>query len=720
MRTSSRVFLLLCGYFLSLPSPLRAQTKLALPACDASPEVQKILDTKLDEKLLDKMKFAERTVYERGVFEDLIAKYPREIVPYQRLIQETRFSDPDAFPALQDRFAKFAAGHPDDPLALTIGGMVLLRKDTPESIRLLESAKAKAPEFPWAPLALADVYFSGKRADNAKVAENISAFFAACPSSTNRTAQWILNKNAPLQPKVAAALRTKLEKETDPKHLRDYETLWGLEFRTRPPAEHDALRKQVALDLKRLESLDPKGDAEWQAFLIKGYKQSGAAQETITAVEDRLLKEFPKSDEASEIVQERWRKAHKEPQDQGDAAAWTKYNADYIAAVKGWIQEFPEDAYLQRYSWFYAVYEDDTLGEKDGIAALDHFLKETGDYDPPQYWNFLNAASFLTQHGWQPTRAIDLLNQAQSLADKRAERDRQNDNLSDTERKEQKESEFSQKQVIAGLLLKAAKQAGKPEAAQSVRAFVEGPLPDDKKFQSSYWSNRARLAALDNHKQDALAYYQLALQTRSEPAKPWRGKLQDDEMDEAHALWKELGGTEAAWAVWSNPPAAKGAELAEGRWEKATKEIPVFELSDLSGKTWRLKELGGKTLLINLWATWCGPCNAELPHLQKFYEQVKDRPDIQVLTFNIDEDLGLVAPYLKEKGYTFPVLPAYSTVVSLLDGYAIPQNWIVDPKGTWRWTQIGYGGGTDADFSKEMLERLESMNRNQGSSAQTK
>jgi len=88
---------------------------------------------------------------------------------------------------------------------------------------------------------------------------------------------------------------------------------------------------------------------------------------------------------------------------------------------------------------------------------------------------------------------------------------------------------------------------------------------------------------------------------------------------------------------------------------------------------------------------------------------VKDRTDIQVLTFDIDEDLGLVAPFMKEKGYTFPVLPAYSTVVSLLDGFAIPQTWLVDPKGTWQWKQIGYGGGSDADFDKDMLGRLDEL-----------
>ena len=123
----------------------------------------------------------------------------------------------------------------------------------------------------------------------------------------------------------------------------------------------------------------------------------------------------------------------------------------------------------------------------------------------------------------------------------------------------------------------------------------------------------------------------------------------------------------------------------------------------MNGKTWKLKELGGKTLLINLWATWCGPCQAELPHLEKFYQKTKDRKDIQILTFDLDEDLGVVAPYLKEKGYTFPVLPAYSTVVGLLDGFAIPQTWLVDPHGIWQSKQIGFGGGSEADFEKEML-----------------
>ncbi len=91
------------------------------------------------------------------------------------------------------------------------------------------------------------------------------------------------------QPRPANALA----KESDPEILKQYETLWGLEFRSRSPQQHAALRRQVAEDLKRLESANPKPDGEWLAFLKGGYKQSGAAEAVLTAFDDRILKEFP-------------------------------------------------------------------------------------------------------------------------------------------------------------------------------------------------------------------------------------------------------------------------------------------------------------------------------------------------------------------------------------------------------------------------------------------
>jgi thiol-disulfide isomerase/thioredoxin len=108
-------------------------------------------------------------------------------------------------------------------------------------------------------------------------------------------------------------------------------------------------------------------------------------------------------------------------------------------------------------------------------------------------------------------------------------------------------------------------------------------------------------------------------------------------------------------------------------------------------------------LLINVWASWCGPCRAEHPHLQKLYERVKDDPKIQIVTFNIDDEIGNVAPYIQENKYTFPVLLAkdYADELSV---NSIPRNWIVDAKDTWEWEQIGFG--SEDKWEDEMLAKL--------------
>jgi len=668
---------------------------------------------KLDSSDLDKLKYAEQVARQHAVLDELIAKYPRELEPYQRLIDFTRWNEPDQFPALQARFKNQAAQHPDNALALYLAGVVLFRTDTPESIRLLEEAKAKAPGFAWPDLQLATIYSAGELVDKKKSAEHLASFFSRCPSSVDRAAQRMLSKvgDNTLQVRVAAALRTRLTSETDPDRLKDYETLWGLEFRSHPPQEHAALRQQIAQDLKRLEALNPKPDASWVAFLKTGYKQSGASEATITALDDRILKEFPASASVSDILYERWDKAHKKPEDPNDPA-WAAYNLAYKEAVRGWIRDFPEVSYFSREAWFYAIDNDETISEKEGIAALDHYLKAENDYNSPESYFYLNGAEFLLDHKWQPERALELLRRAQPFLAKEQERDARNDDLSADDQEQADKLAVYYQQNFAGLMLRAARQAGRPGEVQALRASIEGAPPTARTRLSDYWLNRARLAVLENRKADGLTYYQLSLQTRVSPPAPWRGRLVDNLTDEARALWKELGGSEVAWSLWSKPAAAKPQELAQGRWEKPKKQLPSFELADLSGKTWTLKTLEGKSILINLWATWCGPCNVELPHLQKLYEKLKDRADIQILTFNIDEDLGLVEPFMKEKGFTFPVLPAYSFTLGLLDGIGIPQNWVVDPRGDWRWTQLGFDGAPD--WGETVIQRLESVKKSEG------
>jgi hypothetical protein len=79
-----------------------------------------------------------------------------------------------------------------------------------------------------------------------------------------------------------------------------------------------------------------------------------------------------------------------------------------------------------------------------------------------------------------------------------------------------------------------------------------------------------------------------------------------------------------------------------------------------------------------------------LPRLQKLIEQYKGHADVQFVTFNMDDNPGLIAPFMKEHQLSLTVLPAYSYVTETLKVYGIPQNWIVDCNGVVRLKGVGY------------------------------
>jgi thiol-disulfide isomerase/thioredoxin len=691
--------------------PAVAQEGRSLPGCEAPVPLRRELDAKLDYKMFESMKFSSRIARQLETVDQFNAKYPREAEASRRLIDLT-WAAPSLIPVVQERLEKQAKSNPDDPLAHALAGYSLTLADPQRAVQELSLAKTKAPAFPLPYLLLAEIYSLGNTADPKALAENLTGYFDLCPTSTDSEAQRLIAKlqDTTLQARVAKALRARLETEKDSTGLKAYETLWALEFRTHPPQEHPALRRQVTADLKRMESLNRKPDAGFQALLVRGYKQSDAPAEKAKAWEDRIIREYSKSSEALFVVQSHWDKAHPTPEDQKDAAAWARWEQEYKAALKTWIRDFPDDFYLQHNAWTNAIEYDDNLSENEVLQVFQADLDDVERSWSPSARGYMFAAEFLLLRKVQPRRALEALRLAEARLAQEHREDEWNKNRSPQQEKEVQQGEVWRDIVLAQETLAAARQLQDPALAQSVRAGVEGSAPQDEGLLSYYWWNRGRLAVVENRRADALAYYQLAYKTRKEPPQWWRGKFYDELGDDARALWKDVGGTEAAFDVWSKP--AKPQELAEGYWEKSTRQLPEFELVDLSGKTWRLKELRGKAVLINVWATWCGPCQAELPHIQKLYDRLRDSADLLVLTVNVDEDLGLVEPYLKEKGYGFPVLPGYGFVSNVLNASpGIPQTWIVDSKGLWQWTQMGFGAATDwEDIVTNKLKTAEAAN----------
>jgi hypothetical protein len=163
--------------------------------------------------------------------------------------------------------------------------------------------------------------------------------------------------------------------------------------------------------------------------------------------------------------------------------------------------------------------------------------------------------------------------------------------------------------------------------------------------QADYWERAGGLAELEKRPKDALTAYENVLQCRSH----WDTLAERFAvMDKTSVFWKATGGTQQALEKWLRELTATISVPAQN-WDKIDRIVPDFALTDLSGRKWTQNDLKGKVTIVNIWATWCGPCIAELPYVQKVQNSIKNRKDVQVITLNIDENPGLIEPFLKQR-----------------------------------------------------------------------
>jgi cytochrome c biogenesis protein CcmG, thiol:disulfide interchange protein DsbE len=116
---------------------------------------------------------------------------------------------------------------------------------------------------------------------------------------------------------------------------------------------------------------------------------------------------------------------------------------------------------------------------------------------------------------------------------------------------------------------------------------------------------------------------------------------------------------------------------------------PDFRLNNLEGEPVLLSELRGKIVLLNFWASWCGPCRAEMPSLQQVSTEWQDK-GLLIVGINIGENADTVEGFLKNNGLTFSVL--LDSASSVADTYAvryIPTTFILDKSGVIQMFKVG-------------------------------
>jgi peroxiredoxin len=151
-------------------------------------------------------------------------------------------------------------------------------------------------------------------------------------------------------------------------------------------------------------------------------------------------------------------------------------------------------------------------------------------------------------------------------------------------------------------------------------------------------------------------------------------------------------------------PSANVPETAQASAVQAPSFAPDFALPDAQGNEIKLSDLKGKVVLLNFWATWCGPCKIEMPWFVEFQRDYKDK-GFAVVAVSLDEEgWEVVKPFAEELSLNFPVVVGDDELADKFGGIAaLPTTFIIDKEGKIVATHTGLVSKGDY---KEEIEKL--------------
>lgn len=139
---------------------------------------------------------------------------------------------------------------------------------------------------------------------------------------------------------------------------------------------------------------------------------------------------------------------------------------------------------------------------------------------------------------------------------------------------------------------------------------------------------------------------------------------------------------------------------------KLNQTVPDFTFEKTAEKKQSISDLKGKTVLITFFATWCGPCRRELPHIQSdIYDKYKNNKNFELLIFGREHTWDEVNKFKKENNYTMSFYPDVERkIFSKFATQSIPRNFLVSPEGKVIFSSIGFDE-KDFDALKKLLEK---------------
>ena len=124
-----------------------------------------------------------------------------------------------------------------------------------------------------------------------------------------------------------------------------------------------------------------------------------------------------------------------------------------------------------------------------------------------------------------------------------------------------------------------------------------------------------------------------------------------------------------------------------------------FSLTNMDGEILEFKDLRGKVVFINFWATWCAPCIAEMPSIQELYDSHKDNENVVFTLINVEGNLKKVNKFLARKDFNFPVYFINSSgIPKVYDTSGIPATFVLDKEGNIAYSKVGMANYSSSSF----------------------
>ena len=132
-----------------------------------------------------------------------------------------------------------------------------------------------------------------------------------------------------------------------------------------------------------------------------------------------------------------------------------------------------------------------------------------------------------------------------------------------------------------------------------------------------------------------------------------------------------------------------------------------FRLVNSEGIKIDVRDLKGKTIFINIWATWCPPCVAEMPNINSLYNKIENKDDIVFLMISHDDEMRTARSWVKRKGFDFPIYQLASPLPDVFETGVVPSTFVVSPEGKIVMSKTGMANYDTKRFKKYLLKLAE-------------